>query len=183
MHWRWSLPPLPGPTSLWMSRLVLQRVCCSSLPPEEGTLIWLYTCLKAGSDCLLAKTMRSSTGRSTTMESGTRSVDSCHTTHTNQTLIMDFWMHNEVNHMSFFMRMVKMFPVGHVQFGEEEIPIGCRWDQSPGRSADTCWVCIHEAIHIACVLGQRPGIPVQRVKGKENTQACTYFILNSVFLF
>lgn len=44
----------------------------------------------------------------------------------------------ELNSYNFFVCMVKMFPVGHIQFGEEEIPIGCRWDQSPGWSANKC---------------------------------------------
>lgn len=29
-----------------------------------------------------------------------------------------------------------LLSVGHIQFGEEEIQVGCGWDQSPGRSAD-----------------------------------------------
>lgn len=66
----------PGPTSLWISGPELQRACCSSLLPEEGALIWLYTYPKAGSGCLWPNRRRSSTGRSTMTESGTRSVDS-----------------------------------------------------------------------------------------------------------
>lgn len=49
------------------------KACCSLLQPEEGNLILLYTCRRAGSGFLWAN-RRSSTEKSTMMESGTRSV-------------------------------------------------------------------------------------------------------------
>ncbi|XP_062413741.1 laminin subunit alpha-3-like isoform X1 [Pungitius pungitius] len=64
---------LPGRTFPWMSAPELPKAYCSSLLPEEGALTWLCTYPRAGSDCLWPRTRRSSTGRSTMMESGTRS--------------------------------------------------------------------------------------------------------------
>ncbi len=74
------------------------------------------------------------------MESGTRSVDSYHTHR------MHFKMkarnpsihRAKLNTLLSCMCMVNMLPVGHIQFGEEEISIGRRWDPSPGWSADKC---------------------------------------------
>lgn len=43
---------------------------------------------------------------------------------------------SKLNTLLFFMCMVNMLPTGHIQLGEEEIPFGCGWDQSPGWSAD-----------------------------------------------
>lgn len=59
--------------SLLKSGLDRMKACCSLLQPEEGNLILLYTCRRAGSGFLWAN-RRSSTEKSTMMESGTRSV-------------------------------------------------------------------------------------------------------------
>lgn len=61
--------------------------------------------------------------------------------------------------------------LGHIQFGEEEVPIGCRWDQSSGWSADQHWTDIYAAIHVTRVPGQCTTVPSQTVKGKHTHTA------------
>lgn len=152
---------LPGRTFHWMSAPGLPKAYCSLLLPEEGALIWLYTYPRAGSDCLWLRRRRSSTGRSTMMESGTRSVDS----HFSSWRITQSPSRRRLNVVSLCMCML---PVGHFQFGEEEISIGCRWHQSPGWSADQCRVDVHAALCVTCVPGQCPRVPPQRAEGKTN---------------
>lgn len=152
----------PGLTFLWMSELELMRDCFSSLLPEEGALTLLYTYPKAGSDYLWPNRRRSSTGRSTTMGSGTRSVDSYIITVAVESLHQQKWT---LIHALMCLMMVLL--VGHIQFGEEEISVGCGWNQSTGWSADNCWVDIYAALFVPCVPGQRPRVYPQGAEGKQ----------------
>lgn len=46
------------------------------------------------------------------------------------------------------------WPVGHVQFGEEEVSTGCGWNPSTGWSADKPWAGIHAALCVPRVRGE-----------------------------
>ena len=61
-----------------------------------------------------------------------------------------------------------MLFVDRIQFGEEEIPIGCEWDQSTGRSADKHGADVHAAVCVSFVPGQYPWVPSQTAKGIQN---------------